>query len=140
MQSQTPQPGHTGPAGSPRPGSLALSLLTMPFSERLAALRKERGLTQQALAELAGVHTIQIHRYESAASQPSLEAIKRLAVALHVSTDALLFEESERGPDEELRLQFEAIGQFDAEEKKIVRALLDSLILKHQARRWASAS
>ena len=43
-------------------------------------------------------------------------------------------------PDEDLRLQFEAVSQFDASEKKIVKALLDSLILKHQARRWASAS
>ncbi len=51
-----------------------------------------------------------------------------------------MFEESERGPDEELRLQFEAISRFDPEEKKIVRALLDSLILKHEAKRWAAAS
>jgi len=112
----------------------------MPFPERITALRKARGLTQQALGELAGVHTIQIHRYEAGASQPSLEAIKRLAVALRVATDDLLFDETERRPSDELRLQFEAIGQFDADEKKIVKALLDALILKHQARRWASAS
>lgn len=129
MQSPTP---HLSPT--------SLLVLAMPFPERIAAFRKARGLTQQALGELAGVHTIQIHRYESGASQPSLEAIKRLAVALSVSTDALLFEDTERSPEEELRLQFEAIGSFDPEEKKIVKALLDSLILKHQARRWASAS
>jgi len=116
------------------------SLCRMPFPERITALRKARGLTQQALGELAGVHTIQIHRYEAGTSQPSLEAIKRLAVALRVATDDLLFDETERSPSDELRLQFEAIGQFDADEKKIVKALLDSLILKHQARRWASAS
>ena len=116
------------------------SLCTMPFRERITALRKARGLTQQALGELADVHTIQIHRYEAGSSQPSLEASKRLAVALRVATDDLLFEETERSPSDDLRLQFEAIGQFDAEEKKIVKALLDSLILKHQARRWASAS
>jgi len=116
------------------------SLCPMPFPERITALRKARGLTQQALGELAGVHTIQIHRYEAGTSQPSLEAIKRLAVALRVATDDLLFDEAERSPSDELRLQFEAIGQFDADETKIVKALLDSLILKHQARRWASAS
>ncbi len=113
---------------------------TMPFADRLAAPCTTRRHTQQALAAPAGVHTIQIHRYECGASQPSLEAIKRLAVALGVSSNELLFEESERGPDEELRLQFEAIREFDPEEKKLVKALLDSLILKHQARRWASAS
>ena len=44
----------------------------------------------------------------------------------------------ERGPEEELRLQFEAIGRFTADEKKLVRELLDSLILKHEAKRWTA--
>jgi ribosome-binding protein aMBF1 (putative translation factor) len=37
----------------------------MDFGERLAALRKEKGLTQQALAELINLHVIQVRRYES---------------------------------------------------------------------------
>jgi transcriptional regulator with XRE-family HTH domain len=110
------------------------------FPERLAALRKAKGLTQQALAELVGLHTMQIHRYEADASQPTLDVIRRLAVALSVSADALVFGEGARGPDEELRLQFEAIQAFSADEKKVAKAVLESLILKHQARRWASAS
>ena len=83
---------------------------------------------------------MQIHRYEAGASQPTLDVIRRLAVALSVTADALVFGESARGPDEELRLQFEAIQSFSADEKKIAKAVLESLILKHQARRWASAS
>lgn len=110
------------------------------FPERLATLRKAKGLTQQQLAELVELHVMQIHRYEAGASQPTLDVIRRLAVALSVSADTLVFGEGTRGPDEDLRLQFEAVSQFDASEKKIVKALLDSLILKHQARRWASAS
>ena len=51
-----------------------------------------------------------------------------------MSVDALLFDEGERGPDEELRLQFEAVAQFDAEEKQAVRSLIEGMILKHQAR------
>jgi hypothetical protein len=35
----------------------------------------------------------------------------------------------------ELRLQFEALSQFDEEERKVVKALLESLILKHNAKR-----
>lgn len=110
------------------------------FSDRLVTLRKAKGLTQQALAELAGVHTMQIHRYEAGTSQPTLDVIRRLAVALSVSADALVFGEGTRGPDDDLRLQFEAIQAFSTAEKKIAKALLESLILQHQARRWASAS
>ena len=39
----------------------------------------------------------------------------------------------ERGPDEDLRLQFEALNQFSSEEKKVVSVLLESLILRHDA-------
>ncbi len=51
-----------------------------------------------------------------------------------------MFEEGERGPDEELALQFEAISRFDAEERKVAKALLDSLILKHEAKRWSTTA
>lgn len=112
----------------------------MDFGKRLAALRKEKGLTQQALAERVQMSLIQIHRYENGQAQPSLEAIKRLSLALGVTSDELIFGKDERGPDEELRLQFEAIGRFSPEEKKIAKAVLDSLILQHEAKRWAAAS
>lgn len=59
-------------------------LLLMGFDKRLVNLRKERGLTQQALAEKAEMHVVQIRRYETNASQPSIEAIKKLATALAV--------------------------------------------------------
>jgi hypothetical protein len=65
-----------------------------------------------------------------------MSALKGLALALGVTIDELVFEENERGPDEDLRLQFDAISQFGAEEKKAAKDLLDALILKHQARRW----
>jgi len=109
------------------------------FPQRLAAIRKEKGLTQQVLSELINVHVIQLRRYESGASQPTLDVIKRLAVALSVSADMLIFGETGRGPDEELRLQFEAVSRFAPEEKKVIKALLEGMILKHEAKRWSAA-
>ncbi len=111
----------------------------MEFPERLAALRKKKGLTQQALADIIGVHMIQVSRYESGASQPTLDVIRKLAVALSVSADELIFGEDGRGPDDDLRLQFEAISKFDAEDKKVIKSLLDGMILKHEAKRWSSS-
>ncbi len=63
--------------------------------------------------------------------------IRKLAIALGVSADALVFDEHERGPDDDLRLQFEALSQFTPEEKAVVRVLLESLILKYDANRFA---
>jgi len=113
---------------------------SMSFSERLTALRKERGLTQKAFAEMCGMHTTQIQRYESGETQPTLEALKKLALGLHVSADLLVFDEGERGPDDELRLQFEALSKFSSEEKKIAKAVIESLILKHDSQRFSRVS
>lgn len=114
--------------------------LTMAgFPERLAALRKERGLTQQALADAAGVHVTQLRRYEAGTSQPTLDVLRKIAVALRVSADALLFEEAERGPNDELRFQFEAVSQMEPEDKEVVKSVLEGLLLKHQAKRLMSA-
>ena len=59
----------------------------MPFSTRLSTLRKQRGLTQEALADLVGITKTQIYRYENSTSQPTLDVIKKLAVALCVTSD-----------------------------------------------------
>lgn len=105
------------------------------FSERLSQSRKGRGLTQNGLAELAGVHLTQVQRYESGAAQPTLEVIKKLAIALTASTDWLLFEDDEREPDDQFKQQFEALKQFDEDERRTALDVLDGLILKHQTRR-----
>ncbi len=116
-----------------------IRLPAMDFPQRLASLRKERKLTQQALADKVEVHLSQIRRYESGETQPTLEVIRKLAIALSVSADVLIFDQNERGPDEDLRLQFEAISQFSPEEKKIAKTLLESLILRHDAGRFSAA-
>ena len=120
--------------------SLIWHLITMDFGKRLAALRKERAMTQLTLAERVGCHVTMIRRYEVNETQPTLEVIRKLAIALSVSADTLVFEGMERGPDEDLRLQFEALNQFSSEEKKVVRVLLESLILRHDASRFTKAT
>jgi len=55
---------------------------------------------------------------------------------LTVSADMLIFEQDERGPSDDLRLQFEAISQFSPAEKEVIRELLEGMILKHDAKRW----
>ncbi len=91
-------------------------IILMDFPQRLAALRKEAGLTQTQLAEDAGTHVSQIRRYEAGTAQPTLDAIRRLATTLHVSADLLIFDIDERGPDDDLTLAFEATRQLDPDE------------------------
>lgn len=111
-------------------------LCPMSLSARLIQLRRERDWTQQDVAEQVGLHVNQIKRYEAGSAQPSLEGLKKLARAFSVSTDWLLFEDAERGPDEDLRLQFEAMSQLTPEEKNVARAVLEGLLIKHVATKW----
>lgn len=109
--------------------------LAMHFAAQLVRLRKQRGWTQQHLADALGLHLTQVKRYETGASQPSLDALKKIALTLSVSLDELVFGDAERGPDEALKFKFEALRQFDADERRIAEGVLDSLINNHQAKR-----
>ena len=110
--------------------------LVLDFPDRLAALRKNEGLTQQALADSTGVHVAQIRRYEAGDSQPPLDVIRKLAIALSASTDMLVFDKDERGPDDELKLQFEAVCRLEPEERNIIKELIEGMIIEYESRRW----
>lgn len=117
----------------------SLARLFMHFPKRLAAIRRNRGLTQQQMADLGGVHVSQYKRYEGGASQPTIEVFQRIVLALNVSADALLFEEGERGPqDDRLRLQFEAVSKLDGKEREAVQTLIDGVLLMHDAKRYTA--
>ena len=58
---------------------------------RLQAYRKHLGLTQQALADLAGVGESSIRDIESGRHEPTLETALRLADALKVDVKQLFY-------------------------------------------------
>jgi len=115
--------------------SLITIRLTMSLPERLIALRKQRGLTQQQMAGTIGIHVNSLKKYENGQAQPSLDALKKIALALNVSSDCLLFEAHERDPSDELALQFEAISQLPPENRKVIMEVLEGLLIKYQTRR-----
>lgn len=113
-------------------------LISMSIAQRLVTLRKQKGLTQQALARALELHITQVKRYEAGTSQPSLEALKKLAMTFRVTTDFLIFEPEELEPDEDLRLQFKAVSDMPADEQRVVKQLLEGMIIKYEAERWSS--
>jgi transcriptional regulator with XRE-family HTH domain len=102
------------------------------FANRLVTARKHAGLTQHALADLAGLHVSNIRRYEAGTNQPTIDALR-------TSADKLLFEPQEREPDDDLKLAFEAAStRLDPEGRRHLQATLEGLLLRTEARRWAS--
>lgn len=59
-------------------------------SIKLAELRKSRGLSQERLSVLSGVHRVTIARLETGKQIPKLPTMTRLAKALEVGIDDLV--------------------------------------------------
>jgi len=107
----------------------------MAFPERLKLLRQERKLDFDELAKMIGLHSTQLRRYEKGDSQPTLEVLRKLAIVLNVSGDELLFDAEERKAPEDFVLQFQALSNLAPEERKTIRAMIDGLMIRQQAKK-----
>ena len=65
----------------------------MEFHEKLQELRKNRGLTQEELAEVLYVSRTAISKWESGRGYPSIDSLKEIANYFSVSIDELLSSE-----------------------------------------------
>jgi transcriptional regulator with XRE-family HTH domain len=111
--------GRVGVMGIDRNGALSCIVMSFPVQR-----------------ESTGIHVQQINRYEAGCSEPSAEALRKIARTFAISTDWLLFEDGECALSGDLALQFKAAQLFSDEERAVIREVVDSLIMKYQSRRW----
>lgn len=109
----------------------------MSFGKNLSRFRKEKGLTQEDLVKKSEVAISQIRRYEADKSSPTLDVIRRLAKAVGVSIDELVFDKNtgiaaSKLMDRELLEQFEMISVLEEDERQAVKKILEGVIVKHQ--------
>ncbi|MEO5366800.1 MAG: XRE family transcriptional regulator [Magnetococcus sp. WYHC-3] len=71
-------------------------LVTNLVGTRIRTLRTQRGLTQQMLAELAGIPRATLATMERDDANPTLSVVHRVAVALQVAVDTLIEESGMR--------------------------------------------
>ena len=74
----------------PKPGTLYKNVKRTDLGVRIAALRRERGLTQERLAKRAGLSQRAISYYERESNAIPVDRLRRIADALHVSIDEFL--------------------------------------------------
>ena len=63
----------------------------MEFHEKLQELRKNRGLTQEDLAEVLYVSRTAVSKWESGRGYPSIDSLKEISNYFSVSIDELLY-------------------------------------------------
>ena len=73
--------------------------------EKIREIRKERGLNQDQLAELASLNRVTVAKYESGKVEPGAHALSKIADALEVSTDVLLGRSDEPPEHEQQAIQ-----------------------------------
>ena len=72
------------------PGGRPAKTKAPEFGARLAALRKQAGLSQSEFAEKAGISRPMVDYYERRAPNPATSFVIKAAAALGVTTDELL--------------------------------------------------
>ncbi len=61
-----------------------MNILT-EFGQRIQAIRRQKGLSQEKLAEMSGLHRTYIGMIERAEKNITLKNIEKIAIALNVS-------------------------------------------------------
>lgn len=109
-----------------------------PFGQRLATLRKERGLSQEQFGKLVGKTRRAIDYYERRAKNPTAEFIEKAASALGVGVADLMGEATDGkarkrpGPKSSLELQFERVQQLPKKQQHKIMEVVDALLAQQQ--------
>jgi len=112
------------------------------FGQRLATLRKDRGLTQVQLAEAIGSNQRLVSYYENIADYPPAGVVAEIAPILKVSTDVLLgikptkLRKQDTQDPETRRLwkKFQQIMMLPEKDRRAVIRLVNSLVQAKVAR------
>ena len=94
----------------------------MEFNEKLQELRKQKGLTQEELAEALFVSRTAISKWESGRGYPNIDSLKAIAKFFGVTIDELL------SGDELLTIAEEDTKQKESHFRDLVFGLLDCSI------------
>lgn len=98
------------------------------LGERLRSYRRQQKLSQEALAERAGISCVYLSHIENSRSIPSLETLVRLCRALAITPDSLLLGADSAG---ETYLNKGINGQFSMllpSERRLVNGFIQLLL------------
>lgn len=98
--------------------------------KRVQRYRKQRGLTQEALAELIGIDTISLSKIETGRNYPTSENITKLAGVLDVKVYELFVDDALKTNEELLKEILADIDKISNNNQKLqmLKASISSII------------
>lgn len=112
-----------------------LIITLMSFGDNLKKIRADKDISQGDLAKMIDVHATHISRYERNLTSPTIDVAKKIADALEVSTDSLIYGSNEqivnnKLNDEELLQLFNKVQQLSDENITSVKAMLKAFVFQ----------
>jgi transcriptional regulator with XRE-family HTH domain len=99
----------------------------MSFGEKVAAIRKKKGLSQDELAKKVGTISVTIGRYERDEIKPSVDVAAKIAEALETSLDYLVGN-SDAVLEKNLVKKITDIQKLSSDDKNVVLKLIDAFL------------
>ncbi len=106
----------------------------MTFGSRVAAIRKQKKMSQSNLGKLAGISGDIVGKYERDEMKPSIETATRLAASLDVSLDYLVGNAELQVFDKSLLNRIEELASLPEADKQGILFALDGLLRDAKAR------
>lgn len=114
------------------------------FGARLAALRKQAGISQTALAQEIGISQRMMAYYESPSAFAPANLLAAMARVLGVSIEALLGTETAKrktkAVDTRMQRRLQQISTLPPEERRQIMQLVDAFIERGHLKRRASSN
>lgn len=111
----------------------------MRFGEKLALLRKQRGMTQLELAEALDISRQAVSRWEQGVSEPSAANLIRIGQLFDVPVDALVNENAPFPPEADAQTAGAKPEEADPEEAKPEESEDPPQAIPPKPRRWLAA-
>ncbi|WP_269237359.1 helix-turn-helix domain-containing protein [Flavobacterium flavigenum] len=115
----------------------------MSFGDNLKKIRSDKNISQGDLAKLIEVHATHISRYERNLTSPTIDVAKKIADALEVSTDSLIYGSNDqiistKINDDELLQLFHKTQFLSQEDINSIKAMLRAFVFQKDIQKQLS--
>ena len=104
------------------------------FGDNLKKIRSDKNISQGDLANMVNMHATHISRYERNQASPSVDILRKIADALNVSADVLIYGNADERAksniqDQELLNMFTKVQLLNKNELNCVKSVLKAYTL-----------